>query len=108
MSFDPATLEKLRGILKTKRERYDFAFTMNRWAEIICRKDRVKPRSPLYDECTNRTADDDEFFRPVGDDEFVQDINEEKHVAHLLVLPPGAPIPNDSEPLPANGVPALI
>jgi hypothetical protein len=97
MTFDQGTIEKLRGILQPKRKRYDFAFTMNRWAEIVRQKDRVRAR--LLDET------DDDFFRPIEEDEYVVVENEDEHVAHLLGLPRGTQIKEDesSPPLPKKG-----
>src|ERR1700733_3681439 len=48
--FDAEAIEALRSILKPKRKRYDLAFTMNRWAEIV-RDDADTPdNAPIEEE----------------------------------------------------------
>jgi hypothetical protein len=35
MPLDPAKIERLRAVLNPRRERFDFAYTMNRWASEV-------------------------------------------------------------------------
>jgi hypothetical protein len=48
--LDPTTIEQLRAVLKPRRERFDFAYTMNRWAELALDGDPSSdPRSERSD-----------------------------------------------------------
>jgi hypothetical protein len=42
--LDPAKIANLRAVLEPRRERFDFAYTMNRWAELVL--DAEPPNDP--------------------------------------------------------------
>jgi hypothetical protein len=84
-TFDAAAIQTLRHILKVKRERYDLAFAMNRWAALV--RDEIRAR--------DKASRDDE---PNENEPTIEDLDE--LVAKLLCAPPGTTFPEEDDPAP--------
>jgi hypothetical protein len=84
MTFDPATLNKLRDLLNPVRDRYGFNYTMERWAELVLSDD----------------------LHPVNANKSVEPIeNETELVAHILGVPPETVNLIEDEPVRGRGRP---
>lgn len=49
MKFDPTAIERLRSIIRPRREDRGFSFTMNRWAKLVhdFQRGEIEPDTPI-------------------------------------------------------------